>query len=548
MKVRRIRHKNIAEEFGAVDIELPDIGLVLVTGKNGSGKSTGTLEAVSTAFFGTTVVTDPLWREDTAGMIEGTLGNGIVATRRVTKGGTAKFALSGEGFAEEVTGTKAKEHLSKFLPSHKVWVNSCVLSSQTLGAFSRAADKARKAMVEELLGLSYLDVAFKAADKAFKAAKTTEYQLNIAKVGAEGKANTAAATIQALSATLSAPDDAAIQALRDRHAALDTQKTDNDSDLREAHAALTALQGQSQTVMAGILAVQTKFDHLTAQKLQMQGGACPTCGQAIAGQDTTAIDASIQEARAALDTAMAENSPELAMELTRLLQLVQGLSQKSQTLSGQLHTIVAEGHAAKRAQTEATTLTERVRVAQLDGVAKETEKMEAAVAHRDQLTEMEVLDHARIALGVKGVRTYLLPQALEAITNVANAWLATIYGPTLTLRIYEEKDKVQLKIYGRGRGTYNSLSLGFQRRVDLALLLAFGEVARQSFGLNSVTLFCDEPFLGFDSEGIETVSNILNSLASEHCVVAITNQMSVAKAVRPDMHYNVANGDYKRVS
>jgi DNA repair exonuclease SbcCD ATPase subunit len=548
MKLRKLTHKNLAENFRTVEIDFPDTGKMLVTGKNASGKSTGTLEATSTVFFGKTVIADPIWREDTAGMIRGELDSGVVATRRMSKAGNQKFDVTGEGFSEAVTGTKAKANLAKYLPSREVWRAACVFGNDMMGAFSLANDKQRKAMVEELLGLQYLDPALKTADQDWKKAKQLEHALNLARVQAEGQANAAAARLEALQQVGKSPSEDDLQALRGRHAELSAEVMELSAQQSDLSTKIQKLEEKRNEILRDVSGANAALQQLSAQRQSMLGGTCPTCGQDIAGQDTSAIDGAISEAEAALKGHQCRQQDRDLAELPNLQKLSSAANQRIQATNSEMASINAQGMAMKRQREEAENLATTTAEAEAKHSSARVEHEKAVLEHAAAERESRVCAEAREGLSVKGVRTQLLPSALAAITNVANSWLAMISGPTLSIDVFEQNDKVHLKIYGRGCGTYKSLSLGYRLRVDLALMLAFGEVARQSFGMESVTMFFDEPFLGFDAQGIEIVMSVLNTLAEKHCVVVITNQPTVARSLKPNVHYHVSDGTYKRAA
>jgi DNA repair exonuclease SbcCD ATPase subunit len=131
-------------------------------------------------------------------------------------------------------------------------------------------------------------------------------------------------------------------------------------------------------------------------------------------------------------------------------------------------------------------------------------------------------------LGLKGVRAAVLARTLTSLETASNSWCSRFFDAPvrLELRPYSLKksgvvsDAIGLTVSGLGNATYASLSAGERRRVDLALILALGQLAG-----SPGTMFFDELFDTLDDSGIERADIALAELAADRCVLLISHRL-----------------------
>jgi DNA repair exonuclease SbcCD ATPase subunit len=176
------------------------------------------------------------------------------------------------------------------------------------------------------------------------------------------------------------------------------------------------------------------------------------------------------------------------------------------------------------------------------------------------------LDRARVVarvLGLKGVRAQILGRALEGLEAGACAWASTLSMGKMTLRLAATTakkdgsgvtDAISVRVSKDGGATfqsYDSLSGGQRRRIDLALLLAISETASAADPRipKDSTLFFDEAADALDEEGLEAFARVAEALAKDRCVVLISHQPGlIARFAPPDeplvaeQHWKVDGG------
>lgn len=548
MKLRRLKARNIVMNLKKMDIEFPDLGLLLLTGKNGTGKST-CVEVASQVIFNKKLVAVPIWRVGVNGSASAELANGMIAEAKSNKQGKlSSFTLKGKGVDVAGTGTKAREHLAKFTTTHELWKNSHFIRSGGKDTFSRSADKNRKAIVEELLGMGWLVTAEKQGKKEYEAAKEIEMRAQVKHAQSVGRLAAAKAAYETAQESVEPVPPGELERKREKYLALHAEKANLTTAYTDAQKVLAEKVKAVSDVDTSLRAYETRLAQFRTQRAQMEGGVCPTCQQTVAGADTGPIDLQISTEVGKRDIEAAKVTPEQRLEIQTCSHNLQATFTQIGEKDSEARVVEAEGLALKARVELGATRDARVQQYKAAYDLESTKHLVEDEDYKLKLLNRTVADLSREGLGVKGLRANLLSDALMAVTMTTNRWLAEIVGPHMFVSIREEGSKIKFEIFGHGDGTFDGLNTGHQMRMDLALMLAFMEVSLEATGEGSSTLFFDEPFLGFDEEGIEIVGRILKQLSEVHCVVVITNNDAVVKSLLPDVRYVIKDGEYRRAA
>ena len=159
-------------------IELPARGVTVITGKNGSGKST-VIEAVAYAHWGKTLRGSTPWREAEAGTLRVSTDQ-VEVVQKVTKKGsrTLKWRRRGEDEFEQFdTQTTARKGLAEEVGEFDLWRKTHVFSSADAAHFSAATDMQRKQLIESVLGLEVFDKALSKCRDDLHAARANQMQV-----------------------------------------------------------------------------------------------------------------------------------------------------------------------------------------------------------------------------------------------------------------------------------------------------------------------------------------------------------------------------------
>ena len=524
--------------YDQLDVELPDTGLVLITGQNGAGKS-AVLEAVSYAGWGKTLRgTDPR-REGEAGAAVIRLDDAR-AVQRNWVGKPPKVSVDLSDGVTYDTATKAQEAINATLGEWEVWRRSCAFSSADDLSFASASDADRKRLLESMLGLSRFDAALERCRVDARQAAGHRAAADTALIRAQATLDAVTGSLSALeaAAAASAPRED-LASLEARLVTLEAMLPDREESARVEEVVVAArLHGRSQW-SAQMQRAQADLRRTT------QSAACPTCGQS--WPDQTARDAAREAAAREVEYLLeAEAKPPDQLKVQHARAAVIDCRNGIAQLAGKLFAAreVARGHA------EAGKLVQNAKLKLLDledAVDARTTELAAAT------TRVASLDLVDTTLGTRGARAHMLAESLLGLEQAANGWLDRVAREDAPLRLklspYTERksggtsDAISLEVTGAGGGRgYKAASGGEKRRIDVALTLALAEVAQAASGMAAPTTWLDEVFDALDDAGVEAVTLAVRELARDRCVVVISHSPHLIERLRPDLRLHVVDG------
>jgi DNA repair exonuclease SbcCD ATPase subunit len=553
MHVDSLTMKNLLNHDETV-VELPECGLVVVTGDNGAGKSSMP-ECVAVACWGKTLRGSVPWRDGVKAEAAVEAGGLLMERTKTAKGSPKLHWTPTEGTPQKrdtfPTTTKAQEALEHRIGPFDVWRRSHVFSSSDAAHFTTATDATRKRLLEALLGLDQFDAALADCRGDLRTAESKYAaivgELNNVSAHLEGAGRRREDAEQALAALGQQPTgqlDLETEAgLKDTEGHISNCSNDiwaMESTLQEEH-----------TLLGEAAATVRQF---RAAGESVKAGTCPTCLQVVGEAQ---LKAAKEKFRAKEDDAnavyarCAKAEAELSTEL-------EDLKEEMHALQSQQTVLVA------KREREAATLAQRERwkatKAKLDetiGSAKSSEaalkkKAKKLTKDRDVLAdEVATLKAVEKVLGLKGVRAHVLGTALGGLEQMGNLWLAKLRRSDLQVQLkpYAESkkgnvsDAISLDVVGAGGGHgYKASSGGERRRIDVALVFALAEVSAASRAQEVGTLWFDEVFDCLDGDGVEAVCCALDELAQERCVVVITHSAELAGRLDAVLRLHVAKG------
>lgn len=526
-------------------LDLPDTGLILVEGENGAGKSS-LLECASFAAHNKTLRGTSPWPKNNGNGAASIITDKFEITR-LKVGAKISLVWNPHGTApvEFETATKAQEALTAVNGAFDTWRRSHVFSSQDASHFTLATDAERKRLIETILGLSIFDEALQECRRHLKAAETMlagdkgEAMRLRVKLEAETKRKEEAeATLTLLGP---APDEEKLET--QEQSLIEAQRGINleRKELLEEKDSLAAANDQLQHNLA---LAKKHYE-------RVQTSQCPNCGQSISDAWAAAVKAEVAKAEREAKTA-SDKSREQLEEVTAAIRELTG---QAVQITEKLATIRATLKAAQQAknlrEAQETILTDASET--IDKINEALDNLIKTQADSEQL--VTILGIAEQVLGLRGVRAHILGKALVGIEVIANIWLSRIAGQDfrLSLKPYKENksgdttDAISLEVEGAGDGYgYRASSGGERRRIDIALLLALGEVSAAAQGTQFGSCFMDDVFDALDTEGIAAVGEVLREISLERCVVVMSPlRQDVREALHPDRIVTVENGEIK---
>jgi len=521
-------------QFGVyrdVTVELPSTGVVAITGRNGSGKST-IIDAVSWCAYGRVYRgaqrTVPPNDEATVSL---ELNDGTIVERvRSKRRASATITVDSITHAFD-TVTQFDTFAEQLLQPFDTWSRSNVFCSSDAQRFATATDVQRKELIESALAVDSVDAAYTKARElylsAMKRRDAVAYELSGVRRAIEHERTVSAQEHETIISNATAELNLALERVlvlkREGAAALAVQR-----ELQsKVNATLDALSAANAA-----RTVALREHELTC------AGKCYVCGQRIEA-----------------DAAMAAN------ELARCEEL---FSQRA-----------AEHAKAREELDRASSTTERYRVsvraaqasaAQLESsIERATQFIAAPVIPSASLIaplevqlaelERELLrrDVACTVLGPKGARSLLLRDALLFLQQRTNEMLSEL-GAAYTIELRpvtgdgaKQRASIELRVVGIGGGVYSDCSGGERRRIDVAIAIALGELSSWStVRSDTSTLFLDEVFDALDSDARKAASAWIELESQRRCVVVVTHSEEFLSGLPDALVLHSHNGGLNR--
>ena len=525
-------------------LAFPRAGLVVVTGENGAGKS-AIIEGAAQAFYGESLRGKTSWRGDEGEVRVSTYEGIEVALMRKSARDSLRFSIGGEATVYETT-TKARAALEAAIGvEFDVWRRSSVFSSNDAAHFTLASDGERKRLLESILALSCFDVA---SDRCTNDRRLAEVRYNNAVQRGAVVAERHAAAERRLSDAIAALADLPAGGVEDtafeRIRALSADQERCAKEILACEGALRRIDGVGSEALARARQAKVVLGRLRSSE-------CPTCTQPIA---PTLVDKLSREAFDAEGEA-ASAKASVHDERARLLAELEELQEERDARSGKLEVLRATIQTTRALEQRRASMTRQLDEAtgELGRVKEEQDAL--ALETAEAFKALEEIMACDLVLGLRGVRASVLARTLSGLESVANVYLARLAGEGLRLRLqpYTERksgtvsDVVSLEVEGAGNGHgYRAASAGERKRMDVAMLLALGEVASAAHGVRPGTLFADEVFDSLDEQGQDAACELLGEIAQERCVVVISHHRSLVAAlsnVAPNVvHWHIENG------
>lgn len=535
MKVTRLTLQHFTRHAATI-VELPERGLVLVTGNNGSGKSS-LYDAVAWGVWGETVRgKTPIPSKPGTTMVEVVTADGLHVVRS-TRAGKTSLTWSprpGEASATYGTVTKASEALHALTGSFERWRRTHVFTLRDPWSFATASDRDRKVFLERLLGLERFDAALEACRGDLKAAASRRagqevfVQRELERVaGASGRV---ADAHRVLDATGPAVDTGAAASTLAKLRGMAAEAADDvlaaERELREEE---LKLAGESARRRAEVEGLRKRLSVFTAS------GTCTACGSPLPPERRLELESALAVAECPVaDPAVAladlrERCDSAREELRLLREKVATADREltaAQAVARQREAAIKNLRAAEEAHVEA--------MGRVEGGRSELARMSLEVAE---------LEAAERVLGLRGVRAAVLGDALSGIGEVANTWLARLGMPDLRLNLSPTStrgsgavvDAISVEVEGAADGQgYQGSSGGERTRFDLSLMLALADVAGGLVaGSTGGTLWFDEVLDTLDASGVEAVVALLEELSADRPVVVISHAVDLIERLHP---------------
>ncbi len=556
----RISAKNYGGKITR-ELELPDRGLILLTGGNGCGKTSLLADAPLYAVTGWTGSRgDPL---KNGGEVEFELGDLRVKRSRARAGSSVKVQIwLGRTPVDCDTATKADAYLAERLGPAELWEGLLGFRWDTSSTYSCGTDAERKSATELLVPtLAGFDAAREKAGARQKAhANGPLFAARQALALAQQKTQMAQAALDRVRALPDVAD--APEKLRTEIAPLETRR--NAIGQR-----ISVLEQELRSPVPNPALVEAETRLREAEQTEREArltlarartGVCPTCQRDLGDRDE-ALRARDEMNRVWTDAkaVLGEVSDEVRKlreqtasdQRARQVELggeIEGLRRRWNTADAAIKDLARRMAQAEERQRLGATLPAALEHLHLS----QGDLAEAEAALKEEELEQQAYELADRMLGPRGARAGLLARAFSVVEQLAASRLGRVWpGWQLQIARTSETAGGKVREVTRVNGMRPALgqypadseflpvaaySRGQLRRIDLPLLLARRQVlaAATENRLALPYLVVDECLDGLDEAGLTGCAELLAEEARQNLVVIIAHDPRIAQGVSFD--------------
>jgi DNA repair exonuclease SbcCD ATPase subunit len=506
----------------------------LIIGKNGSGKSSILLDSLCFVLFNKPyrkinkgALLNDLNEKNLEVEVEFTIGSNSYVVRRGIKPSIFGIYVNSELVPSEANYVDYQEYLEKNIlgMNFKTFTQIVILGSRSFVPFMKLPAADRRAVIEDLLNLEVFTnmntILKNRADAAREERLELEYEISSLsnKIALEKQKKTlltdnAQSALDELNSEKSAINEQMIQIkLVDIPT---TQRTvENTKVSLEDNRKLTQMSSKMEGYRGGINA---KIAALQADiRFYEHSDNCPTCKQSIDPQFKVGT---VCDKHSELDT-LRDGLKKLDGYLTRTKNKIEESNEKYDTYSRANASLSGYHNQMRQLETRVAGLDQRIIKLQRqiqsysydDFVMMELEK--TLSEHNDRLSgllnKQEVMKAAGLVLKDNGIKARIVKQYVPIMNQLINKYLAAF-----DFYIQFELDETfteTIKSKRRNTFTYESFSEGERMRLDLALLLAWREIARVRNSSSCNLMIVDEVLdSSLEDNGIDLFLNLLPTL------------------------------------
>lgn len=513
-------------------------GLTFVVGKNGTGKSSLGVEAVSWI----------IWKK----LIRGGKDKGFVADGtftldsgkyRIARGKDLLFERVGDGGAlvdlAGQTPSQTQDKIQAVFGSWETFVATHVFSGQRAKTFGGSTNASRQEILLDLMPeLSKFDAASAMARTHVKEAEEALQTIHVASERAQAVLAEVKEQLEGAYTNKSNVTECATALAQAKKDAADRETEAKDLDakeqkLRKIHdeasqdaATMRVKVGESTTVLRQVQDDKQRMRGLAAE--------CPSCYQKVPGEHRAdiirsltgvvqgAVDhvAHIQDQYDMLASEVSDANGAVAAVMGK----ARGARNRQMEAVQWVGTMAREATEAEQNQREVERLQGRLSELQSDANTKSDQEGDVT----------ESLIRARAVaevLGPRGVRVGLMDDQLQFLAAAACEVLTSL-GSTISVQLSTTKPtakggegapQVHVKVTVEGEAhDYAELSAGERVRLDVSFLLALAKMGTAGF------LTFDEVFDPLDEEGLEGVANLLQDMARDRQIIVVSHNPRLA--------------------
>ena len=516
----------------------------LIVGLNGHGKST-LLDALTLALFN-----KPFRNVNKPDLINSINGRECVVelsfnigtkSYRVVRGmkpNIFEIHMNGESLDQTAAGGDFQKYLEESILkfNYKSFTQIAILGSKSFTPFMKLNAGERRAIIENLLDLEIFSDMNKIAKDKFKKAKESYAANKVALENTKQKLELQQRYIAEAKKNNQEIIDS-IEANKAQQELELNECSSNELALKDAIAKIVDsikdkgdIESQLQSMEGIRVKIQLKLNKATQEvKFYGQNDNCPTCRQVIAPEFKTAEIEKAQVVIGSMEENMVKFNQQKA-ELSARNEQLKALNDEYHRLKMQLNTVQSTCSRLKKSIAAADVEIARLKSKKslsddllkvADQLAQEMTDLEGA---SNLLFEDKLYYEESIALlDDGGIKAQYIKQYLPIINSLINKYLSAM-DFYVNFHLDEEFNET-IKSRHRDEFKYENFSDGERQKIDLALLLAWRDVAKLKNSLNTNLLIMDEIFdSSLDGVGADLVMSILSTIPEGSNVFVISHR------------------------
>jgi len=530
---KKIRFKNFGS-FGNnfTEINLEKDKTTLVFGKNGSGKSFAMLDSLTFALFGKPFrkinipqLQNSVNQKESIVELFFTISSDSYKIRRGLAPKVFEIFKNDQLINQDAKASDYQNILEQQIlrMNYKTFTQVVILGSSSFVPFMQLSAADRRTVIENILDIDVfasMNTLIKGKiSEAKESIKDTEYsiQLNKNKIESQNKLiNLAESTV-----------GIDINSKNERLKKLEAEKENLNSLFNEylnkekERAKLTkSLNASLSTTEKNIYETTFRSKQLNEEKKFYETEeSCPRCKGTITKENK---EKNIKEIKKSLQN-LKENLSDYTEEKEKIQKEIDLNKPETVDYLGQLSVIQFEINSItkeiKRYQEVQTAVEQHL--SDLNTLTQELEQQEKTKISK--VEELQYLNYAYDMLKDSGVKSKIIRHYLPSMNKFINKYLSSM-NFFIKFSLDEEFNE-EIKSRYRDEFSYMNFSEGEKMRIDLALLLAWREVARLKNSVHCNLLILDEVFdSSLDSIGTDDVIRLLNTFGTDANVFVISHK------------------------
>ena len=525
-------------------IDLNKHSSTLIAGKNGEGKST-ILCALTFALFGKPFrnvnkgqLVNSINRKNCLVEVEFETNGVDYIIKRGIKPNVFEIWQNGEMINQDAALKDYQKVLEQQILklNYKTFTQVVILGSATFVPFMQLPTGQRREVIEDILDIRVFSVMNQLLKERVQATRDELTKIEDALLLSKEKANAQKKLIQTISTAKTETIDRLQVKISDATRQI-TETTDKrESILREIEglsASVSDYDELSENIRKANRAVaKIESQHTALEdhiKFIQENSVCPSCDQEI---PDTHKKVKIAESKEALSTHQTDKVS-LEKALAKLVAKVNKINKTNRELTDKNIEVSTYNNTVSILQSQISQLTNEIEqlIGDTSNVDVEKNRLRdiaddaiKLVEKKNQLLDTKNLhDVASVLLKDTGIKTAIIREYLPVMNKLISKYLDAM-NLYVSFELDESFNEV-IKSRNRDEFTYASFSEGEKRRIDLAILFTWRQIAKMKNSVNTNLLFLDEILdSSLDATGIDYFLSIMNDFGNHTNVFVISHR------------------------